>query len=78
MALAAAPPADAGDGGYAAVAEFKLVDDTPVSVPNPIVDGRTFVKQGGNRFFTTEQMPAGVTVALALALAAAPAPAWAP
>lgn len=54
MALAAAPPADAGDGGYAAVAEFKLVDDTPVSVPNPIVDGRTFVKQGGNRFFTIE------------------------
>lgn len=50
--LAAAPAA--GDSSYAPVNEFQLVDDTPVAVPNPIVDGRTFVKQEANSFFAIE------------------------
>ena len=53
--LAAAPTGGQGSGsGYAPVNEFKLVDDTPVPVPNPIVDGRTFVKQDSNGFFAIE------------------------
>ena len=46
--------APSGDSGYAAVNEFKLVDDTPVAVPNPIVDGRTYVKQEANSYFAIE------------------------
>jgi hypothetical protein len=52
--LAESTPALGMTDAVAPVDEFRLVDETPVTVPDPLADNRIYVKQKSNAFFATE------------------------